>query len=122
MFFCIAQSENNNGKGAAAEEVVDTNTIVETKVLTDEELVAAVRKQIEYYFGKENLQQDSFLTSHMDINNSVPLAFILKVRPGFRFTPFLSVCLSFFPILRFFSSFFLQTSIFFFSVFHLAIF
>ena len=48
-------------------------------VMTDKELYAAIRKQIEYYFSKENLQQDSYLTSHMDANMSVPLSVIMKV-------------------------------------------
>ena len=48
-------------------------------VLSEEELLVAIKKQIEYYFSKENLQQDAYLTSHMDANMSVPLAVIMKV-------------------------------------------
>jgi hypothetical protein len=46
--------------------------------LEGEQLSAAIRKQIEYYFSKENLQQDAFLTSHMDANMSVPIAVVMK--------------------------------------------
>lgn len=45
---------------------------------SSEELVVAVRRQIEYYFSKENLQQDAYLTSHMDANMSVPISFVMK--------------------------------------------
>ena len=48
-------------------------------VLSEEELLNAIRMQVEYYFSKENLQQDAYLTSHMDANMSVPLAVIMKV-------------------------------------------
>ena len=53
--------------------------IVIPTVLSEEELLVAIKKQIEYYFSKENLQQDAYLTSHMDANMSVPLAVIMKV-------------------------------------------
>ena len=42
-------------------------------------LIEAVRKQIEYYFSKENLMNDSFLISQMDANNTVPIAVVMKV-------------------------------------------
>lgn len=42
------------------------------------ELVEAVRKQVEYYFSKENLQSDAYLTSQMDASMSVPIAVVMK--------------------------------------------
>ena len=47
--------------------------------LNHEELIEAVRKQVEYYFSKENLQSDAFLTSQMDANMTVPIAVVMKV-------------------------------------------
>lgn len=46
----------------------------------NEEIIEAVRKQVEYYFSKENLQTDRFLLSVMDGNNSVPISTIMGVR------------------------------------------
>jgi hypothetical protein len=43
------------------------------------ELLDSVRRQIEYYFSKDNLLNDKFLASHMDANMSVPIAVIMKV-------------------------------------------
>jgi La domain len=47
--------------------------------MTEEQLIDAVRKQVEYYFSKENLQSDAYLTSQMDANMSVPIAVVMKV-------------------------------------------
>ena len=44
-----------------------------------EELLESVRKQVEYYFSKENLQSDVYLVSQMDSNQSVPIGVIMKV-------------------------------------------
>ena len=44
-----------------------------------EELLESVRKQMEFYFSKENLMTDSFLVSQMDINKSVPISVVMKV-------------------------------------------
>jgi len=41
-------------------------------------LLVAVRKQVEYYFSKENLERDAYLTSQMDANNSVPISVVMK--------------------------------------------
>lgn len=41
-------------------------------------LLDAVRKQVEYYFSKENLASDSYLVSQMDSSMSVPISVILK--------------------------------------------
>ena len=45
----------------------------------DQNLIDAVRKQLEYYFSKENLQNDPYLTSQMDAQMSVPIAVVMKV-------------------------------------------
>ena len=39
----------------------------------------AVRKQVEFYFGKDNLQNDAYLNGLMDSNMSAPLSEIMKV-------------------------------------------
>jgi la-related protein 4 len=41
-------------------------------------LLDAVKKQMEYYFSKENLQSDVFLTSQMDAQLSVPISTVMK--------------------------------------------
>lgn len=41
-------------------------------------MIDAVRKQIEYYFSKENLQSDIYLTQQMDANMSVPISVVMK--------------------------------------------
>lgn len=43
------------------------------------QLLEAVRKQVEYYFSKENLQSDVYLTSQMDAQMTVPIAVVMKV-------------------------------------------
>ena len=45
----------------------------------DQNLIDAVRKQLEYYFSKENLQNDPYHTSQMDAQMSVPIAVVMKV-------------------------------------------
>ena len=48
--------------------------------ITDPELLKeAVRKQIEFYFSKDNLQTDAYLVKLMDANLSVPISAIMKV-------------------------------------------
>lgn len=42
-------------------------------------LMESVRKQVEYYFGKENLQTDQYLLSLMDSQMSVPISAVMKV-------------------------------------------
>ena len=62
-------------------EAVDSET-VPTVAMTEvetEQLMDAVRKQVEYYFSKENLQSDAYLTSHMDANMTVAIATVMKV-------------------------------------------
>lgn len=54
---------------------------VETSSQYDVEIMDAVRRQIEYYFSKENLQNDKYLASQMDAQMSVPIAVIMKVTP-----------------------------------------
>eukprot|EP01035_Chromulina_nebulosa_P028390 gene28390-37476_t len=45
---------------------------------TNSQLLDLVRKQVEYYFSKENLASDSFLVHHMDASMSVPISVIMK--------------------------------------------
>lgn len=45
----------------------------EATPLTGEELLVAVRKQVEYYFSRANLASDAFLVSQMDAQMFVPL-------------------------------------------------
>ena len=49
-----------------------------TQTMTHTELLDAVRRQVEYYFSKENLQSDAYLTSQMDANMSVPISVVMK--------------------------------------------
>lgn len=51
--------------------------------MTPEELLEAVKNQVEYYFSKENLQSDAFLTSQMDAQMTVPIAVVMKVCSSF---------------------------------------
>eukprot|EP01039_Chlorochromonas_danica_P008564 gene8564-9437_t len=44
----------------------------------DAQLLEAVRRQIEYYFSKENLANDKYLSSQMDAQMSVPIATVMK--------------------------------------------
>jgi hypothetical protein len=48
-------------------------------VADPEALALAVRMQVEYYFSKENLQTDTFLTSKMDAQKSVPIDTVMGV-------------------------------------------
>jgi hypothetical protein len=47
------------------------------------ELREVIRKQVEYYFSKDNLQHDPYLTNQMDANMSVPINVIMKVSSFF---------------------------------------
>lgn len=62
-------------------EAVDSETVPTVAMTEDEteQLMDAVRKQVEYYFSKENLQSDAYLTSHMDANMTVAIATVMKV-------------------------------------------
>jgi len=55
----------------------DEQNYNEPEIITEEHL-DAIKKQIEYYFSKENLQNDAFLASQMDANKSVSIAVIMK--------------------------------------------
>lgn len=46
--------------------------------LDRESTLLAVRKQVEYYFSKENLLSDVYLTSQMDASNSVSIAVVMR--------------------------------------------
>ena len=45
-----------------------------------EELKAAIKKQLEYYFSRENISKDAYLVSQMDSQMYVPIAVIQQVR------------------------------------------
>jgi hypothetical protein len=47
---------------------------------TEAQLVEQVKNQVEYYFSKENLLVDPFLTSQMDAQMCVPISIVMKVR------------------------------------------
>lgn len=55
-----------------------TSTSPVMKVEDPEQLLVAVRSQIEYYFSKDNLRSDVYLLSQMDSQNSVPLATVMS--------------------------------------------
>jgi hypothetical protein len=65
---------------------------------TEAQLVEQVKNQVEYYFSKENLLVDPFLSSQMDAQMCVPIAIVMKVRclVGVPFAPLLLLTLSFF--------------------------
>lgn len=56
---------------------IESNT--EEVILDNAQLLEAVKKQVEYYFSKENLQSDAYLTSQMDAQMTVPIAVVMKV-------------------------------------------
>jgi len=56
-------------------EVPQTETSVER---TEEQLVELVKNQVEYYFSKENLMGDPFLSSQMDAQMCVPISIVMK--------------------------------------------
>lgn len=62
-------------------ETVDSESVPAVAMTESEteQLMEAVRKQVEYYFSKENLQSDAYLTSHMDANMTVAIATVMKV-------------------------------------------
>lgn len=61
------------------EPVAKGSPEIEIVVPTDPiEVRQIVRKQVEYYFSKENLQHDPYLTSQMDAQMSVPIAVVMK--------------------------------------------
>lgn len=75
MYFVTILS--NQTETDAAEETTPEPVIMNEA--ETEQLMDAVRKQVEYYFSKENLQSDAYLTSHMDANMTVSIAIVMKV-------------------------------------------
>ena len=69
----------------AAELRVNTD---ETPVATasGDELLDSVRKQMEFYFSSENLRTDSYLTSRMDTDKTVPISVVMKVNLSLQIT------------------------------------
>eukprot|EP01038_Epipyxis_sp_PR26KG_P007194 gene7194-9812_t len=70
----------SNTKENTAEDIktVGSNSPPSVAPVVHEELIEAVRKQIEYYFSKENLQTDAYLNSQMDAQMSVPISVVMK--------------------------------------------
>ena len=52
------------------------------KPLEGEQLIAALRKQVEFYFSRDNLSNDPFLVSQMNAQMYVPITTIAQVRPA----------------------------------------
>jgi len=50
-----------------------TSTEQKTAAPSEEEIVTGLKKQIDYYFSKENLSTDRWLVSQMDSENYVPI-------------------------------------------------
>jgi len=70
-------SEDNTTTIVPQEEQVNTTATQEnTKKLEGEELLEAIRKQVEYYFSRQNLNNDPFLVSHMNKDMFVPVEII----------------------------------------------
>ena len=69
-------------EGATVEvEIKGENDTIPTTSTSDtdkDQLLDAVRKQVEYYFSKENLQSDAYLTSQMDASMTVPISVVMK--------------------------------------------
>jgi len=51
--------------------------------MSEVNLIDAVKKQVEYYFSKENLLSDPYLTSQMDAQMCVPINVVMKVNIAF---------------------------------------
>jgi hypothetical protein len=56
----------------------EEETVAAIPSVPEPALLEAVKNQIEYYFSKENLLNDAFLTSQMDAQMSVPISVIMK--------------------------------------------
>lgn len=52
----------------------------ETKQMTEQERSEAIKRQVEYYFSRQNLSQDSFLLSKMDQDHSVDISVITEFK------------------------------------------
>lgn len=52
----------------------------QAKPLTDEERLIALKRQVEYYFSRKNLMQDSYLLSKMDSDHFVDLSVIAEFK------------------------------------------
>lgn len=82
----IVSNGRINGEWFLIVSLVNTEYIwfqtesVNASTLNRAQLLEAVRKQVEYYFSKENLQSDVYLTSQMDAQMTVPISVVMKVR------------------------------------------
>jgi len=57
-----------------------TEAPAQQKKLEGEELLDAIRKQVEYYFSRQNLANDPFLVQHMNNQLYVPIDFIANFK------------------------------------------
>ena len=56
------------------DDTISVNDEAALKNLTLEEVKDLVRQQLEFYFSRENLMYDKYLSSQMDVDNYVPIA------------------------------------------------
>jgi la-related protein 4 len=54
--------------------------------LTPEQLRQTLKKQLEYYFSRENMVHDTYLKSKMDMDEYVPIAIIANFKLVKRLT------------------------------------
>ena len=57
------------------------------KNLTNDEIKDLVRQQLEFYFSRENLMYDKYLSSQMDVDNYVPIATLSTFNRIKRYQP-----------------------------------
>lgn len=67
--------------GLSLKEVeVEPSSTVETKSMTDVERAEAIKRQVEYYFSRQNLLQDTFLLSKMSKDHFVHVSVIAEFK------------------------------------------
>jgi len=67
--------------GLSLKEVeVEPSSTVETKSMTDLERCEAIKRQVEYYFSRQNLLQDTFLLSKMNKDHFVDVSVIAEFK------------------------------------------
>jgi len=67
--------------GLSLQEVeVEPTTPVESKSMTEKERSEAIKRQVEYYFSRQNLLQDTFLLSKMSKDHFVDVSVIAEFK------------------------------------------
>lgn len=74
------QTTKNQQVSQSPEKNDDQINFVVKRKLEGQELKDAIRKQIEYYFSRENLSQDAYLVSQMDNDLLVPLSVVANFK------------------------------------------